>query len=268
MNGNVIPIESGYLKDVEVKDADFIENLFLEPDVDLYYVRRSDHKDSYAFTQFMVETLREGTGLNDIIYNTQGVPVGMISAELKKDRFGDVKWGIGYAVLKRYRCKGYASSAVNVYVDVLKNFWIDVAYLDISIENLASEAVARKCGFKKLEGVGVYDEKYPEIGSRRLWCKKLHQDERFSCFMRATAAFRAKDYSGAIHFFEESLKKPYMEGSLYTDAQIFSNMGMAYSSMGEYLKAHSFLKKAVDYGLINPSIQKELLWLKNNVGLE
>ena len=47
----------------------------------------------------------------------------------------------------------------------------------------------------------------------------------------------------------------------YTDAQIYSNMGMALSSMRLYKDAFYALKKAQSLGLNNPSIEKELNWL-------
>lgn len=65
----------------------------------------------------------------------------------------------------------------------------------------------------------------------------------------------------------EALKIPQTEGSQLTDAQIYSNLGMAYSSIGEYQKAYSYLRKAISLGLINASIQKELAWLRNNAGI-
>jgi hypothetical protein len=42
---------------------------------------------------------------------------------------------------------------------------------------------------------------------------------------------------------------------------------MSYSSLGQYNEAFRCLKKAQALGLNNPSIERELLWLKNNVGL-
>lgn len=58
-----------------------------------------------------------------------------------------------------------------------------------------------------------------------------------------------------------------MPSTPYTDAQIYSNMGMALSSMRLYNDAFYALKKAQSLGLNNPSIEKELNWLKNNIGL-
>lgn len=64
-----------------------------------------------------------------------------------------------------------------------------------------------------------------------------------------------------------ALNEPYILGTPFTDAQIYSNLGMALSSMRCYNEAFQYLKKAQRLGLNNPSIEQELLWLKNNIGL-
>ena len=51
-------------------------------------------------------------------------------------------------------------------------------------------------------------------------------------------------------------------------AQIYSNLGMAHSSIGDYRQAYTYLQKAVGLGLFNASIQKELAWLKANAEVD
>ena len=74
-------------------------------------------------------------------------------------------------------------------------------------------------------------------------------------------------YADAVEAFKNALNEPYTPGTPFTDAQIYSNMGMALSSLRRYSEAFHALKKAQSLGLNNPSIEKELLWLRNNVGL-
>ena len=62
----------------------------------------------------------------------------------------------------------------------------------------------------------------------------------------------------------EAAEEPYRAGSPFTDAQIFSNLGMAYSSIREYKKAYMYLTKAWDLGCQNASVSKELEWLRSN----
>lgn len=269
MHGRIVSIENGFLSDISIKDVDFIKSLFDEPDIDFFYVRQPYHREAFAFTQFMVESQERGRGLNDIIYNEQRMPVGLISAELVPSDSERVRWNIGYAVLSKYRHKGYASGALNAYIYNLQEFSINTAYLDISVDNIASEKVAKKCGFELRDCAGFIDSEHPEVGLRRHWYKSIHlQDDRIPFFQRANIAYRNKDYRLAIRIYEEALNVPVTVGSQLTDAQIYSNMGMAYSSLGCYYKAFSYLQKAVHMGLINSSIQKELFWLKSNVGLE
>lgn len=61
---------------------------------------------------------------------------------------------------------------------------------------------------------------------------------------------------------------PQTEGTQLTDAQIYSNLGMAHSSIGEYRQAYAYLQKAVGLGLLNASIQKELIWLRANAEVD
>ena len=71
-----------------------------------------------------------------------------------------------------------------------------------------------------------------------------------------------------MHHPLEYLNKRFMNHiSPVSDAQIYSNMGMAYSSMRQYQEAFKYLKKAQALGLTNPSIERELQWLRNNVGM-
>lgn len=269
MHGRIVSIENGFLQDISIKDVDFIKSLFDEPDIDFFYVRQPYHREAFVFTQFMVDSQERGRGLNDIIYNEQGEPVGLISAELVPSDSERVRWNIGYAVLPKYRHQGYASNALNAYIYNLQEFSINTAYLDISVDNKASEGVAKKCGFALRDHAGFMDPEHPEVGLRRHWYKSIHlQDDRIPYFQRANAAYRNKDYRSAIRIYEEALLVPVAVGSQLTDAQIFSNLGMAYSSLGDYYQAFIYLRKAVQLGLTNPSIQKELTWLKDNVGLE
>ena len=64
----------------------------------------------------------------------------------------------------------------------------------------------------------------------------------------------------AHSLFVQALQFPYENGSPWTDAQIYSNMGM--SCGDDYAKAYTYLQKAVSLGLTNPSIIKEINWIE------
>lgn len=64
---------------------------------------------------------------------------------------------------------------------------------DISVDNKASEKVAKKCGFELRDRAGFMDPEHPEVGLRRHWYKSIHlQDDRIPFFQRANVAYRIR----------------------------------------------------------------------------
>ena len=74
-------------------------------------------------------------------------------------------WEIGYHIAKQYTGKGYATEAVNLYLDYLKNNTnIKVVYGVALLKNKASIKVLEKCGFNKyFEGIDLYQGNKREI---------------------------------------------------------------------------------------------------------
>lgn len=115
------------------------------------------------------------------------------------------------------------------------------------MDNKASEGVALKCGYTCPEDrMGFIDWNHPEIGigMRKRWFKQL-SGNRTALFNRAVQYFRSKNYVEAIAEFEKALAEPYTQGIPYADAQIYSNIGMALSSMKLYVEACAFLQKSL-----------------------
>ena len=110
-----------------------------------------------------------------------------------------------------------------------------------------------------------FDPEHEELDVLYHWEKKLHS-QRDDYFSMAISAFRQKQYRDAERLFMNALEEEY-EGSPNTDALCYSNMGMACTSYGNYNKAYQCFKKAQSLGLSNPSIERELLWLKTNKGI-
>lgn len=247
-----------------------VEELFRYPDVRKFYVLRDDHAANIrSFCQYIISANIQQAAMNFIIYDNYGHEVGLISAEPMMNRNTNLPmWNVGYAVLPSERRKGYASSAVTGLSNyLLQNYSFPQVMLDISMANKASEKVAEKCGFKvPYPRAGYIDEQHPEVGMRFRWFKQL-AGQRTIYFNQAVHYYRQKNYVGAINAFRQALNEPYQPGTPYTDAQIYSNMGMALSSVGQYREAFNALKKAQQLGFNNPSIEKELLWLRNNKGL-
>ena len=247
-----------------------VEELFRYPDVKKFYVLRDDHAANImSFCQYIISANIQQTAMNFIIYDNYGHEVGLISAEPMMNRNTNLPmWNVGYAILPSERRKGFASAALTGLSNyLLQNYSFPQVMLDISMDNKASERVAEKCGFKvPYPRAGYIDEQHPEVGMRFRWFKQL-AGQRTMYFNQAVHYYRQKNYIGAINAFQQALNDPYQPGTPYTDAQIYSNMGMALSSVGQYREAFNALKKAQQLGLNNPSIEKELLWLHNNKGL-
>ena len=180
-------------------------------------------------------------------------------------------WSLAYAIAPQYRNRGYASSALNGLTNYLLNtFSIQKASLDISEMNTASQRVAQKCNYQiptqPRERVGYFDPEHMELGMRLKWFRS-RSGKRIEYFNLAANAFRMRDYQTAIQYYKNALNEDYQPGTPFTDAQIYSNMGMAYSSIRQYHEAFNCLKRAQAMGLTNASIERELQWLRNNVGL-
>lgn len=267
---NMIDCEICSLHPAQPSNVWVVEELFRHADVKKFYVLRDDHAANIrSFCQYIINANVQKAAMNFIIYDNCGNEVGLISAEPMMNRNTNLPmWNIGYAVLPSERRKGYASAALNGLSNfLLQNYSFPHVMLDISTENHESVGVARKCGFKKPnDGQGYIDLQHMELGTRFRWFKQL-AGERTMYFNQAVHCYRQKDYIGAVQNFRQALNESYQSGTPYTDAQIYSNMGMALSSLHQYREAFNALKKAQSLGLNNPSIEKELLWLRNNQGL-
>lgn len=267
---NIIDCGICTLRPATINNAAFVERLFNDSSVRKFYVLRDDHAANIKlFSQYIVAANQHGEGMNFIIYDRYGKEVGLISAELIMNRNTNMPmWNVGYAVLPSERRKGYASASVNALSNfLLNNFAIPQVMLDICTENYESEGVAKKCGFSKPDDrQGYIDMNHMELGMRFRWFKQL-AGQRTLYFNQAVHYYRQKAYAEAVNAFKRALQEPYQPGTPYTDAQIYSNMGMALSSCRDYRGAFNALKKAQSLGLNNPSIEKELRWLRDNVGL-
>lgn len=248
----------------------FIKTLFQDADIKKYYVLSTEHTaDIKGFCQFLLTRAVQERMFNFIIYNNSAMPVGFISAKPEMNSFSNSPmWNMSYAISPAYRRRGYAADAVQGLTNfLLHNFSIPQVMLDINEKNIASIAVARKCGFKKpTVNFGYIDFEHPDMGMRMRWFKQLN-DKRAMYFNQAAQAYRQKNYAEAIDYFNQALNESYQSGTPFTDAQIYANIGMAFSSIKQYATALNYLKKAKSLGLNNPSIERELQWLRNNVGI-
>lgn len=250
----------------------FIKSLFRFDDIRLGFTLSDDHAENLdAFVQYMADGNEKGTGIYCLIENNFSSPVGFITAELYRDNMsGELGWNVGVVVHPAYRNQGNARNAITALLDFLSNYTIKTMVLDIGTDNIPARSVAKACGFEQRKSntgglVGYFDREHPELGMRTQWIKNIHgSDPRADTFRKAVDAYQAKNYQEAIRLYNEAVEKPYKEGSPFTDAQIYSNLGMAFSSIKEYKKAYKYLTVAWNMGCQNPSVSHELAWLRKN----
>lgn len=96
---------------------------------------------------------KEGPFIYAIIRKSDNANIGYV--QLVQIEEG---WEVGYHIAKAYTGHGYATEAVNLYVEYLKNNTdIKEIYGVALIDNFASRRVLEKCGFSLyFEGLGMY----------------------------------------------------------------------------------------------------------------
>ena len=251
-----------------IADTGFLKTLFSFADIRKYYVLRHDHAlDITLFANYILNAFQQHKSLNYIVRLQDGTPIGLVGGELYQEHTtGVVAWNVSYAILPSYRRNGYATEAVIAFTEQIKKFNIGKAFLDISDNNEFSKKVAVKAGYKYNKDTAHFDPEHMDLDILFHWEMMLHSS-RDAYFSMACSAFQTKKYREAEDLFQKALECPREAGSPNTNALCYSNMGIACSSYGNYQKAFQCLKKAQSLGLTNASIEKELTWLKNNVGL-
>lgn len=252
---------------VTIADTAFLKQLFSFADVKKYYVLREDHaNDIGLFTAYMVDSIKNGRSIEYIVRLTNGVPIGLVGGELYREQTGEIAWNTAYAIHPSFRRNGYATEALIGFTECIKQYNIAKAFLDISDDNEASKKVALNAGYKYNKDKAHFDPMHMELSVLFHWELILHSN-RDNFFSMGCQAYKAKSYQVAEKYFQQALEEEYSQDSPNTDALCYSNMGMACSSYGNYQKAFDCLMKAKSFGLSNASIERELLWLRNNIGI-
>ena len=68
---------------------------------------------------------------------------------------------IGYTVIEKYQGHGYATDALQLGINIAMEFDKRI-YVQIRDDNIASQGVAKKCGFVRTEEYTMHD--YPQVG--------------------------------------------------------------------------------------------------------
>lgn len=253
-------------------DRNYVPSLFRFQDIKQHFLFKGQHvSDADSFFEALVAENKNGHGFHCVIEDNLLNPVGLVTVQAIREPGNDeVLSSADLAIHPNDRNRGYARNAIEALLEYLANYSINTIVFDISSMNKAATTVALKCGFTQSKSAtggvsGYYDRTYPEIGLRTKWTRKVHgSDPRAETFREANEAFQSKNYQEAIRLYQAASQMPYRDGSPFTDAMAMSNIGMAYSSMREYRKAYTCLKKAWDMGCRNASVSKELEWLRWN----
>ena len=253
---------------IQKTDLPFLEKLFGYEEVRRYYILSDEQsRDISFFLDYLINARNCSRSLvYKIFLVKQQIPIGIIGGETCLDFQKELAWNVSYAIMPDYWNNGYATEALLAFTEEIKKYQIPNAFLDISSKNTTSERVARKAGYTKNTIWAHWDGERTYLETLFHWEKKL-RSKRDYYFSEAVNAYRRKEYREAEQLFMQALEEVY-EGSPNTDALCYSNMGMACTSYGNYVKALNCLKKAQSLGLTNPSIEKELIWLKTHKGLE
>lgn len=253
-----------YLNLLSRNNINFIVELFQCYDVKTYFtLSDAFQEDLNLFVEFSISKFEATGGFDFIVYNLQKNPVGLINCTFANFN-GNPIANVAYAIHDNHRNKGYANEALKLICSITDQSQLYALRLDINIDNIFSEKIAEKNGFKKIGP--LFDFKRPDTGIRFEWIRECNKGlpKRVELSLNAIRHFQANDYYKAIELLREALKYENPMGSPHTDIQIYSNLGMALSTTKQYKEAYNFLMKAFHEGLRNEETLKEIEWLKTN----
>lgn len=250
----------------QIKESDFIslKAVFNEKEnLKYYHVLPEDKADITRLFRRFIEGYKHKREIDWIIADEKGNnPIGWVTVEFEAKYFLNVVT-MTYLIDKNYRRKGIITEAVHSVLTLLSEYQIGYIIAYIELENKASVRVAEKVGFVANKQEGFFDDNV-EGGAFRLKWKLNIIDVREHFCSVASYFFQNKDYEKSIEVFQQALEEDENVGSPYSNLQIYSNIGMALSSLGNYEDAYNVLKQVHDYGFTNASIERELNWLRTN----
>ena len=250
----------------QIKESDFtpLKAVFNEEEnLKFYHLLQVDKADITRLFHKFIKGYRENREIDWIIVDKiDEKPIGWITVEFQGQEFFNLGT-LTYLIDKKYRRKGIITKAVEAVMELLSQYQIGYIVAFIELENKASVRVAEKNGFVANQQQGFVDDSI-EGGAYRLQWKKYLIDLREHLCNVASDFYQNKNYEKSIEVFQLALEEDEMFGSPYNNLQIYSNIGMTLSSFGNYEDAYSVLKQVHDYGFTNPSIERELNWLRTN----
>lgn len=168
------------LKKISEQDREFINEVFLDPEIRKYYIVPKEAKQDYRMlVSYWINDNSNGAGCAWIIYlKDSGIfsrdkPCGFFTFEFR-DSAENAR--ISYAIKPDFRKKGIAGKTSAFVIDTLKSLGVTSIEADIDKENIASEKVVEKLGFTTNKKIALIDPEMMregEIRTRHLWKKNL-----------------------------------------------------------------------------------------------
>ncbi len=257
----------------------FVRELFSDKHTKIFFALSSeDSLNMRSFVESMALVNTRGIGIDALIRNNTNDYVGLLTCEqTQKDCFGHC-WSVGITIHPLFRHQGLATAVLKDLRYLLKTTSIQYAVLDISEDDIYMQKAAKSANFLKYEPnsgelgrVGYFDMNHPEIGIHYYWVLDIYNEsEREKICEKALLLARNKQYREAINLYQQALNLPEDCSSTWSTGQIYSNIGICYSSGRgiDFKKAYQYLKMAQRMGVTNPSVMQELHWLELNHSAE
>ncbi len=187
-NLSLIPISEG--------DRAFISGMFNDPEIKRYYIVPKEAQQDYRkLIDYWGNDVKNGAG-NCWLISQKGSglfsrdkKVGFIAFEFR-DSLKNAR--ISYAILPEYRKKGFATTSVQIIIELLKSEGVEKIEADIDRDNLSSEKVVEKLGFTANKRQALVDPEMMrdgEIRMRALWIKELFDYSQLDFYLIREQAF-------------------------------------------------------------------------------
>lgn len=164
------------LRKFKSNDYSLFEELIKDNDYSFYFCL--DGKDSDFFKNYvcgMIMQMEMGLGIAFTI-ETKGIffkrKIGYIVGDyttLRSTIGSERGLNINFAILPKYRNKGYATDAVRSLAKAYQSSPIKMFIMDIAESNKASIKIATKLDFLKDSRIPLFDVKHSDIGTHYKW---------------------------------------------------------------------------------------------------
>lgn len=266
---NIFPVIEGssfVLRELRLSDFDDLKRIFDDVDTKKYYHLLPEHQqDLGLFITSLFNNYKNHSQITWVISPRTDVEtaIGFVSIEFENDEYL-INAKLSYALNVKHRKSGIITESVHKVVTLLEDYPLAQVIAFVELDNIPSVKVMENNGFTTNSTIAFIDQNIEDGAFRYKWGKDI-MGSRIYLFNIASQYYQNKDYNKSIEIFQSALEQDYIEDTPHTDLQIYSNIGMALTSQKRYSEAYKCLLYVQENGLSNPSITRELSWLKTNV---